>query len=125
MARRKGEMIMAIMNRRKWLAAAGTTTVATGASLVLAQDKSANNQRYNFKKLSPRDLIQQRHLPNVELVTQDNQRVPFYTDVDSLIILRNQFDVRQVTLNWLRRIIRESTSTLMWSRTNAWSSSSC
>lgn len=86
-------MIMAIMNRRKWLAAAGTTTVATGASLVLAQDKPANNQRYNFKKLSPRDQIQQRHLPNVELVTQDNQRVHFYTDLvkDKRVVIQFMF----------------------------------
>ena len=81
------------MNRRKWLAAAGTTTVAAGASVVLAQHKPANNQRYNFKKLSPRDLIQQRHLPNVELVTQDNQRVHFYTDVvkDKRVVIQFMF----------------------------------
>ena len=84
---------MARMNRRKWLAAAGTTTVAAGASLVLAQDKPANNQRYNFKKLSPRDQIQQRHLPNVELVTQDNQKVHFYTDVvkDKRVVIQFMF----------------------------------
>src|SRR5690349_16175334 len=93
MARRKGEMIMAIMNRRKWLATAGTTTVAAGASVVLAQDKLANNQRYNFKKLSPRDVIQQRHLPNVELVTQDNEKVHFYTDVvkDKRVVIQFMF----------------------------------
>src|ERR1041385_9363605 len=84
---------MARMNRRKWLAAAGTTTVAAGASLVLAQDKPANNQRYNFKKLSPRDQIQQRHLPNVELVTQDNQKAHFYTDVvkDKRVVIQFMF----------------------------------
>src|ERR1043165_6774500 len=84
---------MARMNRRKWLAAAGTTTVAAGAGLVLAQDKPANNQRYNFKKLSPRYQIQQRHLPNVELVTQDNQKVHFYTDVvkDKRVVIQFMF----------------------------------
>ena len=93
MARRKGEMIMAIMNRRKWLAAAGTTTVGAGASVALAQDKRANNQRYNFRKLSPRDLIQQRHLPNIELITQDNQKVHFYTDVvkDKRVVIQFMF----------------------------------
>ena len=71
---------MAKMTRRNWLAAAGATTAAVGAtglagtaSLFGQEATPASTHNYNFKKISPRELIQQRHLPNVELITQDNQ----------------------------------------------------
>ena len=84
---------MSKMNRRKWLAAAGTTTVAAGASVVLAQDKPAAPRRYNFTNVSPREQIQRRHLPNVELITQDNQKVHFYTDLvkDRRVVIQFMF----------------------------------
>ena len=75
------------MTRRNWLAAAGATTAAVGAtglagtSLFAQEATPASTHNYNFKKISPRELIQQRHLPNVELITQDNQKVHFYTDL--------------------------------------------
>src|SRR2546423_8593511 len=84
---------MSKMNRRKWLAAAGTGTVAAGASVMLAQDKSATPRRYNFTNVSPREQIQRRHLPDVELLTQDNQKVHFYTDLvkDRRVVIQFMF----------------------------------
>ena len=84
---------MSKMNRRKWLAAAGTTTVAAGASVVLAQDKPVAPRRYNFTNESPREQIQRRHLPNVELITQDNHKVHFYTDLvkDRRVVIQFMF----------------------------------
>src|SRR5258708_18945486 len=70
------------MTRRNWLAAAGATTAVAGASSLFGQEATpANTHNYNFKDISPRELIQRRHLPNLELITQDNQKVHFYTDL--------------------------------------------
>ncbi len=85
---------MARMTRRNWLAAAGVTTAAVGATSLFAQEATpANKHNYNFKKISPRELIQQRHLPNVELITQDNQKVHFYTDLvkDRRVVIQFMF----------------------------------
>ena len=85
---------MARMTRRNWLAAAGVTTAAMGTSGLFAQEATpANKHNYNFKKISPRELIQQRHLPNVELITQDNQKVHFYTDLvkDRRVVIQFMF----------------------------------
>ena len=91
---------MAKMTRRNWLAAAGATTAAVGAtglagttSLFAQEATPASTHNYNFKKISPRELIQQRHLPNVELITQDNQRVHFYTDLvkDKRVVIQFMF----------------------------------
>ncbi|HEU5238872.1 MAG TPA: hypothetical protein VFU37_17195, partial [Pyrinomonadaceae bacterium] len=57
------------MTRRKWLAAAGATTAVgvtglTAAESLIAQEATpASKHNYNFKDLSPRELIQRRHLP--------------------------------------------------------------
>ncbi len=91
---------MAKMTRRNWLAAAGATTAAVGAtglagttSLFAQEATPASTHNYNFKKISPRELIQQRHLPNVELITQDNQKVHFYTDLvkDKRVVIQFMF----------------------------------
>src|SRR5438128_4052399 len=91
---------MGKMTRRNWLAAAGTTTVAAGAtglvrttSLFGQEATPASKHNYNFKNISPRELIQQRHLPNVELITQDNKKVHFYTDVvkDKRVVIQFMF----------------------------------
>ena len=85
---------MARMTRRNWLAAAGATTAVVGTNSLFAQEATpANKHNYNFKKISPRDLIQQRHLPNVELITQDNQKVHFYTDLvkDRRVVIQFMF----------------------------------
>ena len=91
---------MANMTRRNWLAAAGATTAAVGAtgllettSLFAQEPTPVSTHHYNFKKISPRELIQQRHLPNVELITQDNERVHFYGDLvkDKRVVIQFMF----------------------------------
>ncbi len=84
---------MANMTRRKWLAVAGSTTAVAGASVVLGQENSSTRPKYNFQNISPRELLQRRHLPDVELITQDNQKVHFYTDLvkDRRVVIQFMF----------------------------------
>jgi protein SCO1 len=91
---------MAKVTRRKWLAAAGVTTAAVGATglagttnLFGQEATPANKHNYNFKNISPRELIQRRHLPNVELLTQDNKKVRFYDDLvkDRRVVIQFMF----------------------------------
>ena len=87
------------VTRRKWLAAAGVTTVAgvtAGAADpvgLFGQDDTATSRRYNFKNTTPREAIQRRHLPNVELITQDNKKVHFYDDLvkDKRVVIQFMF----------------------------------
>jgi protein SCO1 len=81
------------MRRRNWLGAAGVTMAAVGTSSLLAQDEPANKRQYNFQKISPRELIRWRHLPNVELISQDGQRVHFYDDLvkDKRVVIQFMF----------------------------------
>jgi len=88
------------MTRRKWLAAAGVTTAAVGATglagttTLFGQEATpASKHNYNFKNISPRELIQQRHLPDVELITSDNKKVHFYTDLvkDRRVVIQFMF----------------------------------
>lgn len=82
------------LTRRGWLAAAGATTAVAGTSRVLGQEATpANTHNYNFKDISPRELIQQRHLPNVELITQDSKKVRFYDDLvkDRRVVIQFMF----------------------------------
>lgn len=72
---------MSKITRRKLMAAAGATTVAASASAVFGSDEPADNHRYNFQNIAPRELIRRRHLPNVELVTMDGKKVHFYDDL--------------------------------------------
>lgn len=71
---------MAEVTRGKWLAAAGITTVVAGASSLFADDKPPNSPHV-FRNISPRELIRLRHLPNIELISQDGKRVRFYDDL--------------------------------------------
>jgi protein SCO1/2 len=88
------------MTRRKWLAAAGVTSAAVGATglagtaTLFGQEATpASKHNYNFQNLSPRELIQRRHLPNVELITSDNKKVHFYTDLvkDKRVVIQFMF----------------------------------
>jgi protein SCO1/2 len=82
------------MTRRNWLAAAGATTAVVGTNSLFAQEATpANKHNYNFKNISPRELIQQRHLPNVELITQDSKKVRFYDDLikDRRVVIQFMF----------------------------------
>src|SRR5436305_3165524 len=81
------------MSRRNWLTAAGVTAAAAGTTL-LAQDKpTGEGRRYNFQTIPPRELIQRRHLPNVELITQDGKKVHFYDDLvkDRRVVIQFMF----------------------------------
>jgi protein SCO1/2 len=86
------------MTRRGWLAAVGaagaTAAMARAQERATTKDGSAGGGgRYNFQNLSPRELIQRRHLPNVELTTQDGKRVRFYDDLvkDRRVVIQFMF----------------------------------
>jgi protein SCO1 len=79
---------------RRKLLAAGVTTVAAGATAgLLGQDEPAKKPPYNFQNISPRELIRRRHLPNVELITQDGKKVRFYDDLikDKRVVIQFMF----------------------------------
>jgi protein SCO1/2 len=88
---------MKSMTRRKWLAAAGVTTAAVGVvgkTNLFGQEATPESTKpYNFNDISPRELTQQRHLPNVELITQDDQKVHFYDDLvkDRRVVIQFMF----------------------------------
>jgi protein SCO1/2 len=91
---------MAKMTRRNLLAAAGAATAAVGVtglagatSLFGQESTPKSKQRYDFKDISPRELTQRRHLPNVELITQDGKRVHFYDDLikDKRVVIQFMF----------------------------------
>ena len=91
---------MSKMTRRGLLTAAGATAAAvgitglTGTTNLLAQEATPKDkQRYDFKNTSPRELIQRRHLPDVELITQDNRKVRFYNDLvkDKRVVIQFMF----------------------------------
>ena len=85
---------MGKMTRRNWLAAAGVTTAAVGTGNLFAQESTpASTHNYNFQKISPRELIQRRHLPNVELITQNSEKVRFYDDLvkDKKVVIQFMF----------------------------------
>ena len=88
------------VTRRNWLAAAGATTAAVGvngmaeaANVFVQEANSPSKNSYNFEDISPRELIQRRHLPNVELITSANKKVHFYTDLvkDKRVVIQFMF----------------------------------
>ncbi len=83
---------MGTMTRRNMLAAAGATTVA-GTTGLFAMDKPKNKPPYHFRDIPPRELIQKRHLPNVELITMEGKKVRFYDDLvkDRRVVIQFMF----------------------------------
>ena len=82
------------MTRREWMAAAGVTTAVAGTTNVFAQEPTpASTHHYDFHDISPRELIQRRHLPNVKLITQDGKKVHFYDDLvkDKRVVIQFMF----------------------------------
>jgi len=81
---------MSGMTRRGWLAVAGPASVVVGATggLLAAHDLS-NHPPRGFQRIPPRELIQRRHLPNVELMTQDGKKVRFYDNLvkDKMVVI--------------------------------------
>ena len=85
------------ITRRKWLAvttaAVGAAGLAETTNLFGQEATPKSKQRYNFKDTSPRELTQRRHLPNVELITQDSKKVRFYDDLvkDKRVVIQFMF----------------------------------
>lgn len=81
---------MSPMTRRTWLVIAGSaSTVAGSPGEVVAAHVPTKNPRHDWQRIPPRDLIQRRHLPNVELMTQDGKKVHFYEDLvkDKMVVI--------------------------------------
>ncbi len=75
---------MAAMTRRVGLATLGLVTVVAGATARSesdSQEHKSQSQEPGRSKVSPRDRIQRRHLPNVELITHEGRKVRFYDDL--------------------------------------------
>src|SRR5918912_3730389 len=74
-------------NRRTWL--------ATFASGVLAREIPVNASYANDKgkKVSPRETIRNRHLPNVPLLTHQGKKVLFYDDLvkDKIVLINMMY----------------------------------
>jgi protein SCO1 len=81
------------LTRRKCIAMAGVPVVAgLGAYAALERVMVPDDKRREFPlagRVSARSLIQQRHLPNLPLITHDGRRVRFYDDLvkDKKVVL--------------------------------------
>ncbi len=69
---------MVAITRRVWLATLGAAPLAGGLA---AEADGTKSKQYTFHNIPPRELIRQRHFPNVELVTQEGKKVRFYDDL--------------------------------------------
>lgn len=85
---------MESIERRKWLTAIGALPMLTGLGVLAARwqsvwGESGRSLRQRFRAAPARALLQQRHLPNVPLVTQDGKPVRFYQDLvkDKKVVL--------------------------------------
>src|SRR6266702_8258729 len=80
--------------RRSLLVASAATPVMVGlAGSPLPEDGAKPHPPYHFEDISPRELIRRRHLPNVELITQDGKKVHFYDDLikDKRVVIQFMF----------------------------------
>jgi protein SCO1/2 len=78
------------MTRRAWLAVAGSASALAGSAAgLIAGDDRVNQPPRVWEHVSPREVIQRRHLPNVELITQDGKNVHFYDDLvkDKMVVI--------------------------------------
>jgi protein SCO1/2 len=81
---------MSGITRRAWLGVAGSASaLASSAARLGAGDDHANHPTRNWEQVSPREVIRRRHLPNVELITQDGKSVHFYDDLvkDKMVLI--------------------------------------
>jgi protein SCO1/2 len=77
------------MTRRKWLTTMGSGTLAAGVGAIAARGFGAlgGGSAHHFQAVpatgagSPRAVLQQKHLLNLPLVTQDGKSVKFYDDL--------------------------------------------
>jgi protein SCO1 len=84
------------MSRRKMLAALGSVPLVAGAGVLAVRDRSLfGGGAHRFQPVaasgpeSARSMLQQKHLPNLRLVTQDGKSVRFYDDLvkDKKVVL--------------------------------------
>jgi protein SCO1/2 len=82
---------MEALTRRAAMAMGGASVLAgIGAAAALERELAGGDGRRRFQTPgSPREEIQQRHLPNVPLVTHDGRNVRFYDDLvrDKKVVL--------------------------------------
>jgi protein SCO1/2 len=71
---------MAEMTRRAWLTMLGVAPVMGGLA-AWAKHDSEEREVPTRERLSPRERIQRYHLPNVELITHEGEKVRFYDDL--------------------------------------------
>ena len=73
---------MAAMTRRTWLAVLGMApVVATLSRWAKASADGGKKEERVWQDIPPRELIRERHLPDVALVTQQGKTVHFYGDL--------------------------------------------
>jgi cytochrome oxidase Cu insertion factor (SCO1/SenC/PrrC family) len=85
------------MTRRKWLTTMGSGTLAAGVGAIAARGFGAlgGGTAHHFQPVpatgagSPRAVLQQKHLLNLPLMTQDGKSVKFYDDLvkDKKVVL--------------------------------------
>ena len=74
---------MSKITRRGWLAVAGSASVVAGSARGLpAGNGLSDYPSRGFQNIPPREIIQRRHLPNVELTTQDGRKVLVRYQID-------------------------------------------
>ncbi len=76
------------ISRRTWLATLGLAPAAGGFAAYLHSRTGGAVQAARVK-LTPRERIQKKNLPNVELITHEGKRVKFYDDLvkDKKVVL--------------------------------------
>ncbi len=76
------------VNRRQWL-------TASGANLSAANEPTAQTSGggTKWKTIAPRDVIRERHLPNVVLTTHEGKKVRFYDDLmkDKIVVINMMY----------------------------------
>ncbi|MCA1565763.1 MAG: SCO family protein [Acidobacteria bacterium] len=76
------------VNRRQWLTASGANLSAAGEPTA-----QASGGETKWKTISPRDVIKNRHLPNVVLTTHEGKKVRFYDDLmkDKIVVINMMY----------------------------------
>jgi len=76
------------ITRRAWLATCGLAPLAGGLAAWITNNKGPE-QRRGWQTTEPRELVRQRHFPNVELITQEGRKVLYYDDLikDKKVVL--------------------------------------
>jgi protein SCO1/2 len=78
------------LTRRNWLAISGAALLASG---VPARASNLDNKDNKWKTKSPREVIRDRHLPNIPLITHEGKKVLFYDDLikDKIVVINMMY----------------------------------